>query len=253
MIQLKTPEQIDRIRESCHLLARLLDSLEGWLEPGMTTRDIDRHCHDFIVKHKGVPAFLNYMGFPASACISVNEEVIHGIPSRHRIVNAGDIVGIDLGINLGGYFSDSARTYIIGGTTTPECEKLCKVTRECLYLGIEAAGKTGARVHDIGAAVYKHANQNGYGVVRDYCGHGVGLAVHEEPEIPNYVNSLSSNPRLRPGMVIAIEPMINLGTKNIRDLDDGWTVVTADGKPSAHFEHTVAIMKDGVEILTVAE
>ncbi len=253
MIQLKNKEQIDRIRESCHLLSRLLDSFDGYIEPGMSTRDIDQHAHSFIIKHHGTPAFLNYMGFPASACVSVNEEIIHGIPSRHHLIKEGDLVSIDLGINLGGYFSDSARTYIVGGHSTPENEMLVKVTRECLGYGIEAAGKSGARIHDIGAAVYRHANRHGFGVVRDYCGHGVGLAVHEEPEIANYVNPMSPNPRLRPGMVLAIEPMINLGTKNIKELDDGWTVVTADGKPSAHFEHTVAITEDGVEILTVSE
>ncbi|MHC1693379.1 MAG: type I methionyl aminopeptidase [Sphaerochaetaceae bacterium] len=252
MITLKTDDQIKRIGESCVLLAQLLDSMDGFLEAGMTTKEIDTYCYQFIIKHHGTPAFLNYMGFSGTACISVNEEVIHGIPGRKRIKN-GDLVSIDLGINLGGYFSDSARTYIIGGHSTPDNERLVKVTRECLYLGIDGARKPNARIHDISAPIFHHADSNGFGVVRDYCGHGVGLEVHEDPMIPNYVSPMSPNPRLRPGMVLAIEPMINLGTKNIRDLDDGWTVITADGKPSAHFEHTIAITEQGVQILTQAD
>ena len=252
MITLKSPEQIKGIEASCRLLARLHDSLGSFIEAGMTTREIDSYCYDYIVSHKGRPAFLNYMGFPATACVSVNEEVIHGIPGD-RIVNNGDLVSIDLGIDLNGYFSDAARTFLVGGSSTPENELLVKVTRECLELGIEGAKRPNARIHDISAPIYKHADKHGFGVVRDYCGHGVGLALHEEPQVPNYVSGRSPNPRLRPGMVLAIEPMINLGTKNIRNLEDGWTVVTADGKPSAHFEHTIAITEDGVKILTVDE
>ncbi len=202
--------------------------------------------------HKGKPAFLNYMGFPASACISINEEVIHGIPGKRRI-EKGDLVSVDLGINLDGYYSDAARTFIAGGTSTAENEKLVRITRECLEVGIAGARRPNARIHDISAPIYKLANDNGFGVVRDYCGHGVGLALHEEPQVPNYVSARSPNPRLRVGMVLAIEPMINLGTKNIRNLEDGWTVVTADGRPSAHFEHTIAITESGVKILTVSE
>ncbi|AEV28223.1 methionine aminopeptidase, type I [Sphaerochaeta pleomorpha str. Grapes] len=253
MIQLKTPQQIDGIREACHLTARLMNSLSSYLEPGMSTHDIDQHCYDFIIHHKGKPAFLNYEGFPATACISINEEVIHGIPSRSRKIALGDLVDIDLGINMNGYFSDMARTFIVGGVTKPEWDKLCKVTEKCLVVGIEAAGKRNARIQDIGDAVFKLANSHGYGVVRDYCGHGVGLAVHEEPEVPNYTSSYMPNPRIREGMVLAIEPMINLGTKNIRESENGWTVLTADGKPSVHFEDTVAITKNGLEILTVED
>lgn len=252
MITLKSPEQLLGIEKSCRLLARLHDSLETFIEPGMTTKEIDSYCYAFIVENKGKPAFLNYMGFPASACISVNEEVIHGIPGK-RVIQKGDLVSIDLGINLDGYYSDAARTFIAGGSSTPENEKLVQVTRECLKVGIIGASRPNARVHDISAPIYKLANDNGFGVVRDYCGHGVGLALHEEPQVPNYVSARSPNPRLRVGMVLAIEPMINLGTKNIRNLEDGWTVVTADGKPSAHFEHTIAITESGVKILTVSE
>ncbi len=249
MILLKTEEQINGIRKSCHLLAQLFDSLEGKIVAGMSTWDIDQICHDFIIKHGGKPAFLHYEGFPASACVSVNEEVIHGIPKRKRILHEGDEVSVDLGINLGGYFSDSARTYMIGNVA-PEVKKLVEVTRECLYKGISALDKPKSRIQDIGAAVYEHAKRNGLGVVREYCGHGVGLKVHEEPEIPNYVSRFSANPRIREGMVIAIEPMINLGGDGIIDIPDGWTVVTADGKPAAHWEHTVAITSNGPEILT---
>lgn len=249
MILLKTDEQIDGIRKSCHLLCQLLDSLEGRIVAGMSTMDVDRICYDFIIKHHGKPAFLNFEGFPATACVSVNEEIIHGIPKKKRIIHEGDLVSVDLGINLNGYFSDSARTFEVG-TVAPEVRKLNKVTRECLTLGIEAINKPHARIQDIGAAVYEHAHRNGFGVVREYCGHGVGLKVHEDPEIPNYVSHFSPNPRLREGMVIAIEPMINLGGDGIIDMPDGWTVVTADGKPASHWEHTVAITANGPEILT---
>ncbi|MFA7371877.1 MAG: type I methionyl aminopeptidase, partial [Sphaerochaetaceae bacterium] len=194
MVTLKTNEQIKRIEESCQLVALLLDTLETFIEAGQTTHDIDAYCHDFITKHKGKPAFLNYMGFPASACVSVNEEVIHGIPGNKKIVE-GDLVSVDLGINLGGYFSDSARTYIVG-QTTQERENLVKVTHRCLMEGIEGAQKPNARIHDISSPIFNLANSHGYGVVRDYCGHGVGLAVHEDPQVPNYVNPLAANPRL---------------------------------------------------------
>ncbi len=250
MIRLKTEQQIQGIREACHLTAQLMETLPSFMEPGMSTLDIDQYCYQFIVKHKGIPAFLHYEGFPATACISVNEEVIHGIPSSKKIIKEGDLVDVDLGINLNGHFSDMARTFIIG-ETKPEYKQLCEVTQQSLQLGIEAASKKGARIQDIGSAVYKHATKYGYGVVRDYCGHGVGLDVHEEPEVPNYASAYMPNPRIREGMVLAIEPMINLGTHKIKVLANDWTVVTLDGLPSAHFEDTVACTKNGLEILTV--
>ncbi len=249
MIILKNEAQIDGIRSSCHMLCELLDSIPGVLHDGLSTKDLDTYCHTWIVKRGARPACLHFEGFPAATCISVNEEVIHGIPKKNRIIREGDLVSVDLCINLNGFISDSARTYIVG-KTTPERERLVRVTRECLYLGIEAAGKSGARVMDISRAIYDHANKNGFGVNRDYTGHGVGLNLHEDPEIPNYVSPRFSNPRLKPGMVIAIEPMIHQGTYKCDTLRDGWTVVTSDGKCAAHFEHTVAIMKDGVEILS---
>lgn len=249
MIQLKTEEQIDGIRKSCHLLCELLDSLNDKIKPGMSTKDIDTYCYDWIIRKNAKPACLHYEGFPASACISVNEEVIHGIPRKNKIIQDADIVSVDICINLHGYISDSTRTYMIGNVSEP-VKKLVKVTEECLGRGIEAAFKENARIMDIGAAVYAHANKNGFGVMREFCGHGVGLDLHEAPEIPNYVNHLMPNPRIREGMVLAIEPMIHMGTHKIKILDDGWTVVTADGKPAAHFEHTVAITHNGPEILT---
>lgn len=251
MVTLKNSEQIKRIGQSCRLVATLLDSLNSVITDGMTTQDIDRYCHDFITKNGGIPAFLNYMGFPASACVSVNEEVIHGIPGKRKIMK-GDLVSVDLGINLDGYYSDAARTYIVG-ETSKENKRLVEITYQCLMEGIEGARKEGARIHDISAPIFNLANSHGYGVVRDYCGHGVGLAIHEDPQIPNYVNPLGANPRLRVGMVLAIEPMINLGTKRVKLMPDGWTVVTADGKPSAHWEHTVAVTENGIEILTLAQ
>lgn len=246
MITLKTEKQLDGIRKSSKILASLHRELNSFMKVGITTKEIDKYCYDFIVGHNAIPAFLGYMDYPASACISINEEIIHGIPGK-RILCDGDIVSIDLGVILDGYFSDAAQTIMIGDTD-PVIEKLVQVTKECLEAAIKAAG-TGKRISDISRAVFNHANMNGYGVVREYCGHGVGLALHEEPQIANYVSS-GQNPRIRPGMVLAIEPMINLGSRKIMHLDDGWTVVTADSLPSAHWEHTIAVHKDHIEVLT---
>lgn len=246
MLKLKNAEQLAGIRESCRLLSELLSGLKPLVREGVTTRDLDAFAYDFIKKTGGKPAFLEYDGYPASLCTSVNEEVIHGIPGPRKL-KAGDIVGLDCGINLGGYFSDAAITLPVG-VVSPDVEALLKTTRECLGKAI-AAIKVGGRIHDISRAVYGHARSRGYGVVRSYCGHGVGFAPHEDPQIPNYVGP-GPNPRIVPGMVLAIEPMINLGTDGVEVLDDDWTVVTLDGKYSAHFEHTVAILPDGPEVLT---
>jgi len=246
MIKLKNKEQIEGIRESCALLSELLEKLRPMVQPGVSLLELDKVAYDFIVKHKGIPAFLDYEGFPATLCLSVNEAVIHGIPSKRRLVE-GDIVGVDCGINLGGYFSDAAVTWA-AGKAAPAAEQLMKVTRECLDKAIDAV-VPGARIHDISRAVFSHATRFGYGVVRQYCGHGVGLEMHEDPQIPNYV-SAGPNPRLIPGMVIAIEPMINAGRSDVRELDDDWTVVTLDGSLSAHYEHTVLVTESGHEALT---
>lgn len=246
MIKLKNREQIEGIRESCALLSDLLGQLRPMVQPGVSLLELDKAAYDFIIKHKGIPAFLDYEGFPATLCLSVNEMVIHGIPSKRRLVE-GDIVGVDCGINLGGYFSDAAVTWA-AGKVAPATEQLMRVTRECLDKAIDAV-VPGARIHDISRAVFSHATRFGYGVVRQYCGHGVGLEMHEDPQIPNYV-SAGPNPRLIPGMVIAIEPMINAGRSDVRELDDDWTVVTLDGSLSAHYEHTVLVTESGHEVLT---
>lgn len=250
MIVLKTNEQIDGIRKSCHMLCDLLDSLEDRIKIGMSTKEIDSYCYQYIVDRGGKPACLGFEGFPATACISINDEIIHGIPKKNRFVQDGDLVSVDLCIDLKGYISDSARTYMVGNVK-PEYQKLVKVTKECLSRGIEAASQKGARIQDIGEAVYNHATKNGFGVVREYLGHGVGLDLHEDPEVPNYRSTFLGNPRIREGMTFAIEPMINFGKKDIVEMDDGWTVCTKDGLPSAHFEHTVAITENGLEILSL--
>lgn len=247
MIVLKTKEEIDGIRQSCRLLAKLMEEVREEIRPGVTTGQIDRWVYRYITGHGGRPAFLNYEGFPGSACISVNDEVIHGIPGNRQL-REGDIVGMDLGINLKGFFSDMARTFPVG-KVSPDAAKLMQVTYECLDKGI-AAAKCGNRIKDISGAVSAHARSYGYGVVRDYCGHGIGLKLHEEPEVPNYCEFAGKNPRLQSGMVIAIEPMINAGSYEVDVLDDDWTVVTCDGSLSAHFEDTVAVFPDHTEILT---
>jgi methionyl aminopeptidase len=247
VIRLKNESEINRIRESCHMLSGCFEAIAPLVKPGVTTKELDDAARHYIVSHGGKPAFLDYEGYPATLCVSTNEIVIHGIPGPRKLVE-GDIIGLDCGIDLDGYFSDAALTLPVG-KISPEADKLLRVTRECLARAI-AAVKVGARIHDISRAVYGHAVSNGYGVVRQYCGHGVGLSQHEDPQIPNYV-SPGPNPRLAPGMVLAIEPMINLGKGDVRVLDDDWTVVTIDKKISAHYEHTVAILPDGsVEVLT---
>ncbi len=246
MIRLKNEQDLDGIRASCRLLASLHKELSSWVREGMTTSQVDAYVYAYIMDHRAQPAFLGYMGYPASACISVNQEVIHGIPGQ-RMIRDGDIVSIDIGINLEGFFSDAAQTVMIGDVD-PEIKKLVDVTRECVYLGIKKA-VVGNRISHIGKAVSAHAEESGFSVVREYCGHGVGFSPHEDPQVPNYP-SKSANQRLRSGMVLAIEPMVNMGTPRIRHMDDQWTVVTADDRPSAHWEHTIAVHEDQAEILT---
>ncbi|HWR11595.1 MAG TPA: type I methionyl aminopeptidase [Rectinemataceae bacterium] len=246
MIRLKNKEQIDGIRKSCALLSEFLERLRPMVQPGVSLLELDKFAYDYTIKRGGKPAFLDYEGYPASICLSVNETVIHGIPSKRRLVE-GDIIGADYGIELDGYFSDSAVTWAVGKVGS-EADQLMRVTRECLDKAIEAV-VPGARVHDIARAVFSHATRYGYGVVRQYCGHGVGLEMHEDPQIPNYISS-GPNPRLLPGMVIAIEPMINAGKGDVKELADDWTVVTLDGSLSAHYEHTVLVTESGHEVLT---
>lgn len=246
MIKLKNENDIKKLRESGHILAETFQELKKYIEPGITTIEIDKIAEDFLKTRKAKAAFKGYMGYPASICISVNEEVIHGIPGK-TILKNGDIISLDFGVNLNGYITDSAVTFPVGKISDAD-KKLMEVTEQCLYLGIEQA-KAKNRVSSISKAVFTHAKKNNYGVVRDFCGHGVGFDLHEEPQIPNYINS-GPNPRLKKGMVIAIEPMINIGTDDVVVLDDGWTVKTGDNLNSAHFEHTIAVYEDHAEILT---
>jgi methionyl aminopeptidase len=237
---------IEGIRESCRLLSRLLKEVKNIVCEGITTKDIDNFVRTRCREMEAKPAFLDYDGYPAAICTSPNETIIHGIPGRRKLKN-GDILGLDCGLNYRGFFSDAAFTLPIGRISA-ENALLMKVTRECLDLALEKA-VCGGRVSDISRAVSTHASRHNFGVVRDYCGHGVGFAPHEDPQVPNYL-SPGPSPRLKAGMVIAIEPMINAGGSSIKLLKDDWTVVTADGRCSAHFEHTVAIFSDHTDVLT---
>jgi methionyl aminopeptidase len=249
VIRLKNETQINGIRTSCKLLSSMYRELIPLVKPGVETIEIDRWVRDWIKKAGGKPAFLGYgpkkNPYPAAVCISINEEVIHGLPSKRRI-REGDLVSLDSGIDLGGCISDQAIT-IEAGKVSPEVHALNLATKECLNAGIDAA-RAGDRLLQIARAVQGRAQSRGYGVVHQFCGHGVGLALHEDPQVPNVPHG--PNPRMACGMVIAIEPMINLGTGDVEILEDGWTVVTADNKVSAHWEHTLAILEGYTEILT---
>ena len=246
MIRLKNLDEINGIRKSCHLLADMFNYVLPLVKAGLSTKNVDDLCKDFIMSHGGTPAWYQE-DFPGAACISINNEVIHGIPSKKRIIKDGDLVSIDVGINLNGFISDSTHSVLVGNVK-PELRKLDEVTLECLAAGIEAC-RVGNRISDISNAVYSIAKKHNYGVVYDYCGHGVGLKVHEDPSVPNYPFR-GANPRIKEGMVLAIEPMINLGTDDVYVAEDGWTVLTDDGLASAHEEHTVAVFADHTEILT---
>jgi methionyl aminopeptidase len=216
-------------------------------EPGRSTKEIDDEVYRFIIKNKAKPAFLGYHGFPASICISVNEEVVHGIPLKHKRLREGQIVSFDTGTILDGFFGDSAKTVPVG-SVSPMLKRLMEVTRNALYAGIQAA-KPNNRIGDIGAAIQSFVEKHGFSVVRDFVGHCIGRNMHEEPQIPNFGMS-GTGLKLKPGMVLAIEPMVNAGHFSVHVLSDRWTVVTDDGKPSAHFEHVVAVLSDGPEILS---
>src|SRR5215467_101209 len=247
MIHLKSAKEIDIMKGPSKIVAEILLELREIVREGATTADVDKVAEELTLKKKAKPAFKGYRGFPASLCISVNEQVVHGIPSPKRVLKSGDIVGLDFGVIYDGYYGDSAMTVPIG-EIPPEVEKLVKVTEECLYKAIEKA-VPGNHISDISGAVQKLAEANNYGIVREFCGHGIGRSLHEDPPVLNYVQN-GKGPKIKPGFVIAIEPMINLGTEKVKVLDDGWTVITADGKPSAHFEHTIAVTANGPEILT---
>ena len=245
---IKTPEQIEGIRRSGVVNTGVLDLVESKIRPGMSTAEIDRLVYDYTTAHGAVPAPLNYEGFPKSVCTSVNEVVCHGIPSEDEILEEGDIVNVDVSTILDGYYSDASRMFIVG-RTSPEKERLVRVAKECLDVGREAARPWGF-VGDIGKAIARHAHKNGFSVVRDLCGHGVGLEFHEDPEVDHY-NTHRHGMLLVPGMVFTIEPMINMGTWEVFiDEEDGWTVVTEDELPSAQWEHTFVMTEDGLEVLT---
>ncbi len=250
MIELKNREEIEGIRTSGHLLADLFRHLDGMIGEGMSTYDVDKICLDFIKKHHAIPSCLGYMGYPNATCISVNDTVIHGIPSKHEILKDGDLVSVDITLEYKGFVSDSTHTYEIGKVSR-EVHQLNAVTEKALYNAIDAANRKGARLHDIAKAVEDTCAPYGYGIIRDYCGHGVGFAIHEDPLVYNYVSLKNPNNKLREGMVIAIEPMISMGTWKIDVLDDGWTVKTRDKSIACHWEHTVAITENGAEIMTV--
>ncbi len=247
MIVLKTSRELALMKEACRISAGALKAAGDAVEPGVTTAEIDKIAHDFILKAGATPAFLNYNGFPAAACISINDEIIHGIPSDKRVLRRGDIVSIDLGAAINGYVGDNAATFAVGDISD-EAKRLCDVTEESLYEGIRRA-VAGGRLGDIGSAIAKYCEDRGFSVVREYTGHGVGAKLHEDPSVPNF-GTPGRGVRLLPGMTIAIEPMINQGSAAIRTQPDGWTVRTKDGKLSAHFEHTVAITADGPKIMT---
>ena len=245
---IKTPEQIEGIRKSGEVNTGVLDLVEKEIHAGMSTAEIDKLVYDYTVSHGAIPAPLNYEGFPKSVCTSINEVVCHGIPNEEEILEEGDIINVDVSTILNGYFSDASRMFIIG-KTTPEKEKLVRVTKECLEIGMKAAHPFGF-VGDIGNAIEQHAKKNGFSVVRDLCGHGVGLEFHEDPEVLHYGRK-GTGMLLVPGMVFTIEPMINMGDWRVFiDEEDGWTVVTEDEKPSAQWEHTFLMTESGLEILT---
>ena len=245
---IKTPEQIEGIRRAGEINTGVLDLIEREIHAGMSTAEIDRLVYDFTVSHGATPAPLGYEGYPKSVCTSINEVVCHGIPSEFEVLEEGDIINVDVSTILDGYYSDASRMFIIG-QTSPEKEKLVRVTRECLQIGAEAAKPWGF-VGDIGKAIEKHARRNGFSVVRDLCGHGVGLEFHEDPEV-NHYNTRHRGMLLVPGMVFTIEPMINMGVPDVFiDEEDGWTVVTEDELPSAQWEHTFVMTENGLEVLT---
>ena len=245
----KTAEQIELIRESSLLVSRTHAEVAKVIKEGVTTKHLNKVAEEFIRDHQAIPAFLNYNGFPYTLCISLNDQVVHGFPSNYEL-KPGDIVSVDCGVIKNKFFGDSAYTFSIGEISA-EAEKLIQVTKECLRLGVEKA-IIGNRIGDIGFAVQQHAEQNGFGVVKELVGHGVGFALHEKPEVPNY-GKRGSGIKLEEGMVLAIEPMINAGRAGVKFWDDGWTVSTIDKKPSAHFEHTVAVKRSKADQLSTFE
>lgn len=247
MITIKSNAEIELMRKANLIVRDTLDMLRDKIRVGMTTKQLDRLAHDYIVKQNAIPSFLGYSGYPASVCISINEEVVHGIPSE-RVIKEGDLVSIDCGSIYKGYNGDAARTFLMQGADEEKVQ-LVKVTEQSFFEGMKVL-KAGARLGDLGHAIQSYAESFGYGVVRAMVGHGIGRDMHEDPEVPNY-GVAGRGLRLKAGMTIAVEPMINAGTYDVEMLDDGWTIVTKDNRPSAHYENTVLITEDGVEILSL--
>jgi methionyl aminopeptidase len=248
----KSPDEIAKMREAGRIVAATMQRVVAAVTPGRTTADLDRVAEDFILARKAVPSFKGYRGFPRTICTSLNHEIVHGIPSKRRKLEAGDLLSLDFGAIWEGFHADAALTVFVGGSPgTPEAEKLVRVTKDALEAGIQAV-RPGARLSDIGAGIQHVAEGAGFSLVREYGGHGIGRSLHEDPFIQNY-GPAGRGPELRPGLVIAVEPMVNLGASETRLLGDDWTVVTADGSLSAHFEHTIAVTEDGHEVLTVTD
>lgn len=250
MVSIKSEREITLMREAGRILARVHKALGEALKPGMSTYDVDKLGEEMIRNFGCIPSFKNYNGYPAAICVSVNDEVVHGIPNRHHILQEGDIVSLDAGVIYKGYHSDAARTHAVG-EISPEAKKLIDVTRQCFFEGIKFA-KAGNHLNDISSAIQAYAESFGYGIVRDLVGHGIGSHLHEDPEIPNFTQKRRGI-RLRPGMTLAIEPMINEGRCDVVWLDDDWTVVTEDGSLSAHYENTILITEGEPEILSLGD
>ncbi len=248
-IIIKTPEQVEGIRRSSRLAAKVLDMIESHIRPGVTTEEIDQICNAFIVKNGGTSACIGYRGYPKFTCVSVGDVVCHGIPDTKTVLKEGDIVNVDVTTIVDGYFGDTSRTYLVGNVS-PEAKKVTEIARKCLDIGI-AEVRPGNRFGNIGYAIANYAEKNGCSVVREYTGHGVGIRFHEEPYVVHKAPK-DSGPKMEAGMVFTIEPMINLGTHKTKLMGDGWTVRTLDGKLSAQFEHTILVTEDGFEVLTVA-
>jgi methionyl aminopeptidase len=250
LIQIKSQREIELMREAGRILDLTRKMLEEHIKPGISTLQLDQLAESFIINLGATPSFKGYHGFPGSICTSINEVVVHGIPSTKHILKEGDIITLDFGVNYKGYHADSATTYPVG-KVTPEIQKLLEVTEKSLYVGLEQA-KPGNQVSDISHAIETYVKPFGYGIVEEFTGHGIGRSLHEDPYVPNF-GKPHQGPVLKPGMTFCVEPMVNLGTKRVKILSDNWTTVTTDRKPSAHFEHMIVITETGYEILTIAK
>ncbi len=248
MIVLKSDHEIDLMKKAGNITAKAHDAVKRYIKPGMSTLDLDKLVEDVILTNDATPAFKGYMGFPKSICSSINDEVVHGIPDKKTIINDGDIVSVDIGAFYDGYVGDQAKTYMVGNVSET-AKKLVEVTRQSFFEGLKCV-KEGYRISDISREIQNYAESHGFSLVRDYTGHGVGQEMHEDPAVPNYVGP-RKGPRLQKGMTLAIEPMVNEGTYDVHVLDNGWTVVTDDGKLSAHYEHSVAVTDGDPIILTL--